>query len=100
MPENKMLCTADEYAYLEETYASFTKKLERMKAVQPDNSIYNAVHDSIPRIEHIVRLYAEALSVFKVKPSSERTGTITLSVEFQENFKKLKTPQVKFTPAS
>lgn len=91
---SKMLCSADEYAHIEEKYNSYTAIVEKMKTLKPGT----AAADARPKFEHLKNMFAEALEAFEVRPGSERTDTITLSVEFQENFKKLKTPMLTFTP--
>lgn len=90
----KMFCSADEYAYLEKSYNSYSATVEKMKKLKPGS----AAAEARPKFEHIKAMFAEALDAFEVLPGSKRTDTITLSVEFQKNFERLKTPKLEFTP--
>lgn len=95
MADNKIFCSADEYAWCEKCLKSARRALEFAQNAKPGTAVY----ESAPKQQAQITLFEEALATFAVRPGSVRstTGAFTMSVEFQKAFASLKSPKMKFT---
>ena len=95
MEDNKIFCSADEYAWCEKCLKSARRAHEFAQNAKPGTAVY----ESAPKQQAQITLFEEALATFAVRPGSVRstTGAFTMSVEFQKAFASLKSPKMKFT---
>jgi len=96
MSENKIFCSADEYAWLEGHLAN-AKRLLEVARKAASGSVINS---TVPAKERDVDLYERALATFEVRPRSVRSGKdnhFELSPEFQAAFGSLEGAKLSTT---
>lgn len=95
MTENKIFCSADEYAWLEEGLASAERSYDRTQKAKPGT----VVAESASKHLSLVNLYKTALEQFAIRPGSVRSdGHMVLTPEFGEEFGKLPGATLNLVP--
>lgn len=97
MPENKIMCSADEYAWLNELHTNSRKALAKLKKIAKPGTV---AHDAIPRQERRVQYLENAVNIFQPRPDSVRSadGHLHLSREFEEALDQLSGDEMHFAP--
>lgn len=88
MTENKIPCSADEYAWLEDGLRSANRAYEYATTKSKPGT---AAAESAPKHLALVNLYKTAMEIFTIRPGSVRSenGEMILSREFGDEFGKL-----------
>ena len=88
MSQNKILCSADEYAWLEDGLRSAKRAYKYATTKAKPGT---AAAESAPKHLTLVNLYKTAMGVFTVRPGSVRSENeeMILSREFGDEFGKL-----------
>ena len=90
---NKILCSADEYAWLEECLKSAQRAYEFATTKAKPNT---ALAVSAPKHKANIDLFTKTLAMFAVHPGSVRSEKgLHLSAEFQEAFSKIPGTEVQ-----
>lgn len=93
MTENKIMCSADEYAWMENLLKSSQKAYDFATTKAKPGS---AVAASAQKHLSSAKLYTRVLSMFAVRPGSVQSegGRQQLSVEFQKAFSEISGTEV------
>lgn len=88
MTDNKILCSADEYAWLEDGLRSAKRAYEYATTKAKPGT---AVAESAPKHLALINLYKSAMEIFAIQPDSVRSenGEMILSRKFGDEFGKL-----------
>lgn len=97
MTENKIMCSADEYAWLNELHTNARKALAKLKKIAKPGTV---AHDAIPRQERRAQFLEGAVNIFQPYPDSVRSadGHLHLSREFEEALDQLPGDKMRFVP--
>lgn len=94
---NKILCSADEYAWLEDGLRIATLKYNKASRIAKPGT---CLADAIPGFAARMEMYKTALSRFAVRPGSIRSrgGEMFLSREFGDEFGKIPGARLSLIP--
>ena len=93
MTNNKILCSADEYAWMEDCLKSAQRAYEFATTKAKPNT---ALAASAPKHKASIDLFTKTLAMFAVRPGSVRSEKgLHLSAEFQEEFSKIPGTEVQ-----
>ena len=93
MTNNKILCSADEYAWMEDCLKSAQRAYKFATTKAKPNT---ALAASAPKHKASIDLFTKTLAMFAVRPGSVRSEKgLHLSAEFQEEFSKIPGTEVQ-----